>query len=145
MIAATAQLHKSLPFIFAAWLVALLSTLSALFIGEVMGQMPCVLCWYQRIFMFSLAIILGIAVWRNDAEIWIYTLALAIPGWLIAVYHGLLYSGVIPEPIKPCTDTGPSCSGKDMLIFSFPIPLLSIIAFTIIIGLSFLGYRRSKS
>ncbi len=144
MIETAAQQQTSLNFLFFAWLIALFSTLSALFIGEVMGQMPCVLCWYQRIFMFSLAVILGIAVWRNDTEIWIYGLALSVLGWMIAVYHGLLYSGVMPEPIKPCTDTGPSCSGKDMLIFSFPIPLLSIIAFTFIIGLCLMAHRRLK-
>ncbi|MGV8637645.1 disulfide bond formation protein B, partial [Pseudomonas aeruginosa] len=42
-----------------AWLVALVSTLSALFIGEVMGQAPCVLCWFQRAFMFPLAVVLA--------------------------------------------------------------------------------------
>ena len=45
-------------FVFAAWLVAAVSSLGALFLGEVMGFAPCVLCWYQRIFMFPLAIIL---------------------------------------------------------------------------------------
>ena len=49
------------PMLFAAWLIALVSTLAALFIGEVMGQAPCVLCWFQRAFMFPLAVILLIA------------------------------------------------------------------------------------
>jgi disulfide bond formation protein DsbB len=48
----------------AAWVLALLSTLAALFIGEVMGMTPCVLCWYQRILMFPLALILGMAAPR---------------------------------------------------------------------------------
>ena len=45
-----------------AWAVALASTLAVLFIGEVPGQMPCLLCWYQRAFMFPLAIILGLGL-----------------------------------------------------------------------------------
>ncbi|MNM87882.1 Disulfide bond formation protein C [compost metagenome] len=53
-----------------AWLVALLSSLSALFIGEVMGQAPCVLCWFQRAFMFPLTVILTIACYRSDFAIW---------------------------------------------------------------------------
>ncbi|CUX68336.1 putative disulfide formation protein (fragment) [Agrobacterium genomosp. 5 str. CFBP 6626] len=44
---------------FGAWMVALTSTLGALFIGEVMGQAPCDLCWHQRAFMFPLAILLA--------------------------------------------------------------------------------------
>ena len=47
--------------LFIAWLVALAATLGALFIGEIMGQVPCQLCWYQRIAMFPLALILGVA------------------------------------------------------------------------------------
>ena len=44
-----------------AFLIALATTLSALFIGEVLGKMPCTLCWYQRIAMFPLVVILGVA------------------------------------------------------------------------------------
>ena len=47
--------------LYLAWLIALTATLGALFIGEVMGRTPCVLCWYQRIAMFPLALILGLA------------------------------------------------------------------------------------
>ncbi|MEG0947549.1 MAG: disulfide bond formation protein B, partial [Comamonas sp.] len=42
-----------------AWLLATVATLGAMFLGEVMGMTPCVLCWYQRIFMFPIAIVLG--------------------------------------------------------------------------------------
>uniref|UniRef100_UPI002FC682D4 disulfide bond formation protein B n=2 Tax=unclassified Hydrogenophaga TaxID=2610897 RepID=UPI002FC682D4 len=49
-----------------AWGVALVSTLGALFLGEVMGMTPCLLCWYQRIFMFPLALILGMAAFAED-------------------------------------------------------------------------------
>jgi len=52
--------HKWRP-LGAAWTIALLSSLAVLFVGEVMGQAPCDLCWFQRAFMFPLAIILGIA------------------------------------------------------------------------------------
>ncbi len=132
--------------LFGAWIIALISTLGVLFIGEVMGQAPCVLCWYQRIFMFPLAIILGLAVFREDARIWLYALPLAALGWLIAAYHTLLNFGVIPEPIKPCTATGPSCSGEGMMIFGFaPIPLLSLISFTLIAALLLVVRRRIQS
>ena len=43
-----------------AWIIALVASLAVLFIGEVLGQTPCVLCWFQRAFMFPLAIILSL-------------------------------------------------------------------------------------
>ena len=129
--------------LFAAWLIALVSTLSVLFIGEIMGQAPCLLCWYQRIFMFPLAIILGIALFREDTRIWFYALPLAALGWFISAYHTLLYFGIIPEPIKPCTIDGPSCTGAEMMIFYFsPLSLLSFVSFTLISGLLIAAGRR---
>lgn len=128
----------------AAWLIALIATLSALFIGEIMGQTPCLLCWYQRIFMFPLAIILGVGSYLSDAKIWRYALPLAAIGALIALYHTLLYIGVIPEGITPCTRTGPSCASADMTVFgSVPLPLLSLTAFSAIAGLLITTARRN--
>ena len=118
--------------LFAAWLLALVSTLAALFIGEVLGQTPCVLCWYQRAFMFPLAVILGIAVWRSDMTIWIYGLPLALIGAAIALWHLGLFLGLISESIQPCTATGPSCTDEGMVILGLPIPLLSLGAFSAI-------------
>jgi disulfide bond formation protein DsbB len=112
-----------------AWVIAGVSTLGALFIGEVMGQMPCVLCWYQRIAMFPLAIVLGVGAYRGDPGTWRYALPLSIIGLLIAGYHSLMYSGAIPAPIQPCTATGPSCSGDGMQVAGIPIPYLSAAAF----------------
>lgn len=127
----------------AAWLIALVATLSAIFIGEIMGQTPCLLCWYQRIFMFPLAIILGVGSYLSDAKIWRYALPLAAIGALIALYHTLLYVGVIPEGITPCTRTGPSCASADMTVFgSVPLPLLSLAAFSAIAGLLITTARR---
>src|SRR3546814_3117157 len=69
----------------AAWTVALVSSLAVLFIGEVMGQAPCNLCWFQRVFVFPLAILLGIAAFRSDRHIIPYGLALAAGGGLVAL------------------------------------------------------------
>lgn len=115
-----------------AWIVALVSTLGALFIGEIMGQTPCNLCWFQRAFMFPLAVMLAVASFNADTRVWRYALPIAALGWLIAAYHVLLYTGVVPPTLEPCGD-GPSCSGANMRIFRVvPIPLLSLAAFTVI-------------
>ncbi|WOD11683.1 disulfide bond formation protein B [Halopseudomonas pelagia] len=130
-------------FLLAAWLLAVTATLAALFIGEVMGKTPCVLCWFQRIFMFPLAVMLTIACYRADFTVWLYALPLAVIGWGFALYHCLLFVGVIPETLKPCS-AGTSCSGADMLIFgNVPLPLLSLAVFTAIVVLLVLIRRRN--
>ena len=135
--------HKWRP-LGAAWTIALLSSLAVLFVGEVMGQAPCDLCWFQRAFMFPLAIILGIAAFKSDRAVIPYGLALAAGGSLVALYHSLLYAGVIPAPIVPCTG-GPSCSGESMAIGGVPLPLPSLTAFALILTLLLNFQRRLKS
>lgn len=128
----------------AAWLVALIATLGALFVGEVMGQTPCTLCWHQRAFMFPLAVILTIAAFRDDRGIWRYALPLALGGLAIAGYHTLLYAWLIDEAITPCS-RGIPCSGVNMLLFGLiPLPLLSLAAFAAI-GLFLLLSRTRKN
>ena len=128
----------------AAWTVALFASLSVLFIGEVLGQMPCLLCWYQRAFMFPLAIVLGLGLWWQDARAGRYGVVLALGGGAIAAWHLGLYVGLVPEPIQPCTATGPSCTDANQLILGIPIPLLSLIAFALVAGLSTLSLKESR-
>ena len=131
--------------IFIAWLVASVSTLGALFLGEVMHLPPCVLCWYQRIFMFPLALILPIGLFPYDRKVVHYALPLAVLGWLFAVFHQLLISGVIPERIRPCT-RGVPCTEKVIEWFGFvTIPLLSVVAFSTIFTLLFITYFRGSN
>lgn len=121
--------------VFAAWLVATVSTLGALFLGEVMGYTPCVLCWYQRIAMFPLVAVLAAGLFPFDPRVVRYALPLAVAGWLLAAFHLALVAGWIPESIQPCRQ-GVPCSDVQIVWFGFvTIPLLSVIAFSIIAGL----------
>jgi len=138
--------HESIAWklIFGAWLFASISTLGALFFGEVMQLPPCVLCWYQRIFMFPLALILPIGMFPFDRKVVRYALPMAVLGWLFAAFHVLLVAGVIPESMKPCTQ-GVPCSEKVIEWFGFvTIPLLSFVSFTIIIALLAMAYPRDS-
>lgn len=127
-----------------AWVIALASSLAVLYIGEVLGQAPCNLCWFQRAFMFPLAIILGLGIWWQDGRVGRYGIALAVGGAVIALWHMGLYTGILPEPIKPCTATGPSCTGDNQLFLGVPIPLLALIAFVMIAFLSFLSLKEPR-
>jgi disulfide bond formation protein DsbB len=128
--------------LFLAWLVALCATLGALFLGEVLGLTPCVLCWYQRIAMFPLAVILLVGQLPFDARCLRYALPLVALGGGVAVYHGLLYAGVIPPELVPC-GAGASCgNAASQQVAGVPIPLLSLLAFGLIGALLLLTRRQ---
>ena len=129
---------------FLAWLVALLATAGALFLGEVMGMTPCLLCWYQRIAMFPLVVILGLGLLEPDGRSVRYALPLAWAGWGIAAYHCLVFWGVVAEGLVPCSKGG-SCADADVQVAGFvPIPLLSWIAFTGILALLWAANRKVR-
>jgi disulfide bond formation protein DsbB len=136
MTAESPQRNAGTP-LFLAWLVALAATAGALFLGEVMGKTPCVLCWYQRIAMFPLVLVLGVGLYDGDVRGARYALPLAWVGWGLALYHCLLFWGVLSEALSPCRQ-GVSCADADQQVAGFvPIPLMSLIAFTAILGLLF--------
>jgi len=111
-----------------AWLVALVATLGSLYYSEVRNFIPCTLCWYQRVAMYPLALMLGIATWRNDAQIRPYALTLSLLGLFWSSYHllELWMPGLAPSVCK-----GPiPCNIEYMP--SFPIPLQAAIAFLLI-------------
>ncbi len=130
--------------LFAAWVIVSVSTLGSLFFSHVMEFAPCVLCWYQRIFLFPLVIILATGLFPFDNRVVKYSLPLAIAGFLTAAYHNLLYSGIIPQDLQPCSQ-GVSCTEKYIDLFGFlTIPMLSLMSFTAIITLLFLLKRRTS-
>lgn len=118
--------------LFAAWLLATTSVLGALFLSEVVGIAPCVLCWYQRVFMFPLVAILAVGLFPLDPRVVRYALPLVTAGWLVALWHVLLTQGFIPSTLSPCV-RGIPCSQVEVEWFGFiTIPLLSLSAFTAI-------------
>ena len=138
--ATAASGHDRWLYLFVAWIIAVAASLAALFIGEVVGQAPCSLCWHQRAFMFPLAVLLAVASFRGDTGIWCYGLPLAAIGMAIAAFHSLLYAGLIPEGIQPCSQ-GPSCASADMTILGMlPLPYLSLAAFAAI-AIALIGSR----
>jgi disulfide bond formation protein DsbB len=134
--AAAASGHDSAwTTVFLAWLVAAVSTLGALFFSEVMKLPPCELCWWQRIFMFPLVLILPAGLFPLDPRVLRYALPLAFAGWGFAVFHWLLVMGAIPESAAPCV-RGVPCSEVAFEWLGFiNIPLLSVLAFSIILVL----------
>ena len=130
--------------LFLCWLLVSVSALGSLFFSFVMEFAPCVLCWYQRIFLFPLVLILAIGLFPFDKKVVKYALPLAIAGWLMAAYHNLLYAGIIPESIQPCSK-GVSCTEEYIDLFGFlSIPMLSLLSFSTVITLLIILYKRTS-
>ena len=110
--------------------ISFFGILGSLYFSEVLKYAPCVLCWYQRIALYPLAVIYGAALWSDDRSCFKYTLPFILIGVLIAAYHNLLYFGVIAQAIVPCSEGGTSCTTRQLELFGFlTIPLLSLISF----------------
>lgn len=73
-----------------AWVVALVTTLGSLYYSEHAGFVPCELCWYQRIVMYPLVVVLGVAWLRRDGKAWMTALPFVVIGAPLSLYHWLV-------------------------------------------------------
>jgi disulfide bond formation protein DsbB len=126
-----------------AFIVSLAATGGSLFLSEVMGYMPCQLCWFQRIFMYPLVLLLGRAAMRDDRAIAGYALPLSIIGGLIAAYHYAEQKVPGLAEIAPCK-AGIPCHTDYLDWFGvITIPLLALIAFILITVFLAMGRREA--
>lgn len=129
--------------LYAAWVVAIVATLGSLYFSEVRQFVPCSLCWYQRIFMYPLVFILGIATFTKDKSVVKYALPLAITGLAIAGYHVLEQN--IPGFGAPgLCRAGVPCTVKYVNYFGFiSISVMAFTAFSLIsLLLGLLSYKK---
>ena len=131
--------------LFAAWLVTAGATAGSLFFSYILEFAPCVLCWYQRIFLFPLVVVLARALFPLDRGVVRYAIPLAALGWLVAAYHNLVYAGLVPESLQPCAK-GVSCTEEYLELFGFlSIPLLSLLAFSALLTILLVFQRRNPA
>lgn len=127
------SLDKDFILLFTSWLVATVATLGSLFFSEVMGFIPCSLCWYQRIFMYPICIALIPALLKIDRNVFFYLYPMVILGLGTAFFHNLLSWGIISEELSPCV-SGIPCSARYIEWGGFvTIPFLSLMAFIILL------------
>lgn len=114
-----------------ALLAAWVATCGSLFFSEVLGWVPCLLCWYQRILMYPLAVILAVGILRRDRGLPAYVLPLSLTGIGVSLYHYLLIkTDWFPPPA--CT-AGVPCTVDYLNWLGFiNIPFLALTAFVII-------------
>lgn len=135
---------ESYAFAYAAWLIALVASLGSLFFGEVMKLPPCSLCWYQRICLFPLPIVLGIGIALRDKNLFLYAAPLVVVGLGLGLYHNLIYYGLVSEALSPCTQ-GVPCSSRQIEWLGFiTIPLLALFGFLGILGCLLMHRSRQR-
>jgi len=116
-----------LPYL--AWFIALVAIAGSLFFSEVMELPPCLLCWYQRIALYPLVLIIGTGIIIRDRRMKYYAMPLCLAGLAVSAYHNLLYYGIIPESLAPCIQ-GVPCTLRQIEWLGFiTIPLMALAAF----------------
>jgi disulfide bond formation protein DsbB len=126
--AATGQGPRALWF---AWLVAAVATVGSLVYSEVIHFVPCRLCWFQRIFMYPLSIVLLVGAIRRDLAARFYAIPLALIGLAISVWHYLIQ--VFPSLEGGSCDPVNPCSARYVEVFGFvSIPFMAGAGFTLI-------------
>lgn len=119
-------------FLYIAWIQSIIAMAGSLYFSEIKKFPPCILCWYQRILMYPLVLIIAVGIYRKDKNLPFYVLPLSIIGTIIAFYHNLLYFKILPESAAPCV-AGVSCTTKFVEYFGFiTIPFLSLCGFLLV-------------
>ena len=123
---------------YSVWAVSIVATLGSLFFSEIRGFVPCTLCWYQRILMYPLVLIIFMGIYTKDKSFPKYVLPLSILGGAISLYHYLLQQGVITA--SATCEFGATCAYKFVNYLGFiTIPFMALSAFTLIsIGMFYL-------
>ncbi|KOP81566.1 disulfide oxidoreductase [Cytobacillus solani] len=130
--------------LFVSWAASVLAMFGSLYFSEIRQYEPCTLCWYQRILMYPMVIILGIAVVKKDFRISIYTMVLSAIGGCISLYHYSIQKiSFLADHAASCGRV--PCTGQYINWLGFiTIPFLALIAFIIIFICSYLLWKKSK-
>jgi len=114
-----------------AWFVALVATLGSLYLSEIRQIEPCMLCWYQRIAMYPLVIVLGVALLRRDGDVWKTVLPLSLIGACTAAYH-IAVQWIPSIEVTQCATSAP-CSLRYFVLYGWvTIPAMAGAAFLLI-------------
>jgi disulfide bond formation protein DsbB len=114
--------------------VAVVAMLGSLYFSEVADFPPCRLCWFQRIGMYPLAVILPIAAWRRDNAVRWYALPLAVGGGLVSAYHVLIVR--VPSlETGSCDPTNPCSTIWVERLGYLTIPVMALSGFAAIVAL----------
>ncbi|WP_267378610.1 disulfide oxidoreductase [Bacillus sp. GM_Baccil_2] len=124
-----------------AWTIATSAMLISLIFSEWMKLPPCDLCWYQRMAMYPLVLLLGIGMYRKDPNVSTYAFPFACIGLILSVYQITIQT--FPASERKICSVGVSCTEDHLNLFGFiSIPMLSFVGFLAIIILLYIKSDR---
>ena len=120
--------------LWAGFVVAAIATGGSLFFSQIAGYPPCEMCWFQRICMYPLSLLLLLIAWRGDYRAARYLLPFPVVGAGVSIYHLLIENHVVAEPTA-CQVGGAGCAAKWINEFGYmTIPTLALTGFLLLIG-----------
>ncbi len=135
---ARAELARAAPIVVAATAVG--ATLGSLYYSEIADYIPCTYCWYQRIAMYPMAVIVPLAIVLRERSILRYSLALGSIGLAVSIYHIQLQ--LFPDQSSNSCELTSPCTAKWVEAFGFmTIPQMAGTSFAIIVVVSIIGLR----
>lgn len=108
-------------------LVAVVATAGSLYFSEILGLIPCELCWYQRILMYPLVLVVGVAALEDRPGVYRTALPLSVAGAGVAAYHSY-----VQVAVESTTCTVGGCGSVQFRLLGLTIPNLSLVAFVLI-------------
>ncbi len=125
----------------AAFALSFIGSALTLYYSEVLGIAPCALCWWQRIFLYPQVLLFAVALWKRDAGVACYSIALSVAGAAFALYHHALQ--MLPGAGLPCPASGPSCAQRMLFEFGYiTYPLMAVSLFALIIVIMLMVRRK---
>jgi len=115
--------------IYLAWITAVIAMSTSLYFHFIQHFEACELCWFQRILLYPLVIILTVGIWKKDRNLAFYVLPFSILGIVLSIYHYMIQQNFINVSEIACN----LCHTMYLSLFNFvTIPFLSLISFVII-------------
>lgn len=125
-------------------LVSLAAIVGSLLYSEVIGYEPCLLCWWQRVFIYPNFVLFLVAISKKTRNVFDYILPLGIIASIIAAYQS--YANLGGGSILPCTAEGGACSKVYVLEFGYiTIPLMGLTIAVYLIVVSLIGKYYAKN
>ncbi len=135
---------KAESLFFLAWASSLIATMGSLYFSEIMKFEPCHLCWYQRILMYPMVILLGVAYVRKDFKMALYSTILSGIGLVVSIYHYSIQKITLLSESAPACGRVP-CTGEYINWMGFvTIPFLAFAGFAFIFIMSLMVLKALK-
>ena len=134
---------KQLDVLFVAWLMATGASIGSLYLSQVLELAPCEMCWWQRIMMYPIALILTVAMVRKDIKAYLYAWPMALLGMFFAAYHYYLQFWADSSAAQCSTEA--SCSSTYYKVFGFMTIPFGAFFFFLALNIMFAYlYKRQK-